>query len=150
MTGAPDTKDNILFERKNTLVVEALGQEFLFSTNGELWCHGKVDDVVDTNLPLALIYGLYKLGSQAEAEISSGRGWKFELKSAKDRVQCSSEVKMMHALRGWRHWGKSSQHWTIPPWSVMTLSPSSSKTMNIHLLPNTMRSSAQRCDHILL
>ena len=35
----------------------------------------------------------YKLGSQAEAEISSGRGWKFELKSAKDRVQCSSEVK---------------------------------------------------------
>ena len=34
----------------------------------------KVDDVVDTNLPLALTYVLYNLGSQAEAEISSGRG----------------------------------------------------------------------------
>ena len=32
----------------------------------------------------------------------------------------------MHALRGWRHWGKFSQHWTSPKWSVMTLSPSSS------------------------
>ena len=93
VTGDPDTKEKFLAERKNTLVVEALGQEFLFSTNGELWCHGKVDDVVDTNLPLALIYGLYKLGSQAEADISSGKGWKFELKSAKDRVQCSSQVK---------------------------------------------------------
>jgi hypothetical protein len=93
VTGDQDTKDTFLAERNNTLVVEALGQEFLFSTNGDLWCHGKVDDVVDTKLPLALIYGLYKLGSQAEAEISSGRGWNFELKSAKDRVQCSSEVK---------------------------------------------------------
>ena len=92
VTGDPDTKDKFLAERNNTWVVEALGQKFLFSTNGEFWCHGKVDDVVDTNLPLALIYGLYKLGSQAEAEISSGRGWKFELKSATDRVQCSSEV----------------------------------------------------------
>ena len=74
MTGDQDTKDTFLAERNNTLVVEALGQEFLFSTNGDLWCHGKVDDVVDTKLPLALIYGLYKLGSQAEADISSGRG----------------------------------------------------------------------------
>ena len=93
MTGAPDTKKKFLAERKNTLVVEALGQEFLLSTNGELWCLGQVDDVVDNKLPLALVYDLYKLGSQAEAEISSGRGWKFELKSAKDRVQCSSQVK---------------------------------------------------------
>ena len=87
--GDPDTKEKCLAERRHTLVVESLGQEFLFSTNGELWCHGKVDDVVDTKLPLALIYGLYKLGSQAEAEISSGRGWKFELNTAKDPVRCS-------------------------------------------------------------
>ena len=93
VTGAQDTKETFLVEHNITLMVEALGQESLFSTNGELWCHGKVDDVVDTSLPLALIYGLYKLGSQAEAEISSGRGWTFELKSAQDRVQCSSEVK---------------------------------------------------------
>jgi hypothetical protein len=75
------------------LVVEALSQEFLFSTNGELWCHGKVDDIVETKLPLVLIYGLYKLGSQAEAEISSGRGWQLDLKSAKDPIQCSSQGK---------------------------------------------------------
>jgi hypothetical protein len=33
-----------------------------------------------------LIYDLYKLGSQAEADISSGNGWKFKLKSAQKKV----------------------------------------------------------------
>ena len=79
--------------RTYTLVLEALGQEFLFTDKGELWCHGKVDDVVDTKLPIALIYGLYKLGSNAETEINSGKAWKFELKASSDCVQCSSEVK---------------------------------------------------------
>ena len=34
VTGAPDTKEKLWAERNNTLVVEALGQEFLSSTNG--------------------------------------------------------------------------------------------------------------------
>ncbi len=92
-------------DSNHTLVIETLGQEFLFSTSAEVRCHGKVDDVVATKLPLALTYGLYKLGSQAEADISSGRGWKFELKSAQDRVQCSSAFNNDACLRGWRHWG---------------------------------------------
>ena len=40
------------------------------------------------------------MGSQAEAEISSGRGWQFELKIVQDRVQCSSEVKEDACLEG--------------------------------------------------
>ena len=48
---------------------------------------------MDTKLPISLIYGLYKLGSNAETEINSGIAWKFELKASSDCVQCSSEVK---------------------------------------------------------
>ena len=91
--GAPDTKEKFLEVNKNTLVLEAVGQEFLFTQKGELWCHGKVDDVVDTKLPIALIYGFYKLGANAEAEMSSGKALKFEIKASSDCVQCSSEVK---------------------------------------------------------
>ncbi len=34
-TGDPDTKEKFVAERKNTLVVEALGQEFLFFPQAE-------------------------------------------------------------------------------------------------------------------
>ena len=57
---------------KNTLVIEAHGQEFFYTTNGELWCHGKVDDVVDTKLPMSLIYGLYAMHDKAPEEIKGG------------------------------------------------------------------------------
>ncbi len=91
--GAPDTKVKFLAANKNTLVVESLNQEFLFTPAGELWCHGKVDDVVDTKLPVALIFGKYELGTSADTLINSGKAWKFELKSSDDMVQCSSQVK---------------------------------------------------------
>jgi hypothetical protein len=131
-------------------VVEALGQEFLFSTNGDVWCHGKIDDVVDTNLPLALIYGLYKLGSQAEADISSGRGWKFELKRAQDRAQCSSEVKKDACPEGLAPLGEILTSLDNPTVECHDIEPKFIKTMNRPLLPRTMRSSAQRCARILL
>ena len=92
--GDPDTMEKFLKANKNTLVLEALGQEFLFIDKGELWCHGKIDDVVDTKLPIALIYGLHKLGSNVETELQFGNAWKFELKDSSDCVQCSSEVKL--------------------------------------------------------
>jgi hypothetical protein len=44
--GTPDSRSAFLEAHKNCLAVESLGQEFLFTAAGELWCHGKVDDVV--------------------------------------------------------------------------------------------------------
>ena len=91
--GAPDTKEKFLAANKDTLVIEALGQEFLYTTSGELWCHGKVDDVVDTKLPVSLVFGMYALNDQAQKEIQGGKAWKFELSSTDELVQCSSAVK---------------------------------------------------------
>ena len=85
--GAPDTKDKFMAANKNTLVIEAYGQEFFYTTSGELWCHGKVDDVVDTKLPVSLIYGTFALNDQAEQEIKGGKTWKFELSSGDDLVE---------------------------------------------------------------
>ena len=59
---------------KNTLVIEVHGQELLYTTSGELWCHGKVDDVVDTELPLALVYGVYTLNDKDQEEIKGRQG----------------------------------------------------------------------------
>ena len=74
-------------------MIEALGQEFFYTTNGELWCHGKVDDVVDTKLPVSLVFGMYALNDQAQKEIQGGKAWKFEFSSTDELVQCSSAVK---------------------------------------------------------
>ena len=60
---------------------------------GELWCHGKVDDVVDTKLPISLIHGLYALNGKAQEELKVGKSWKFELSSGDELVECSSAVK---------------------------------------------------------
>ena len=56
-----------------------MDKSFFYTTSGELWCHGKVDDVVDTKLTMSLIHGLYALNDKAQEEIKGGKAWKFEL-----------------------------------------------------------------------
>ena len=90
--GDPDTRDAFLQANRNTLSVETLGQEFFFTTTGQLWCFGKVDDVIDTKLPVALIHGEFKLNDQARERLAAGKSWKIEFKSGDDLVQCSSDV----------------------------------------------------------
>ena len=90
--GDPDTRDAFLQANKNALSVETLGQEFFFTTAGELWCFGKIDDVIDTKLPVALIHGEFKLNDQAKERLTAGKSWKIEFNSGDDLVQCSSDV----------------------------------------------------------
>ena len=89
--GAPDNRSAFLAAHKNTMVLELFGQEFLFTATGELWCHGKVDDVVDITEPIALIYGSFKLADLADQELTKSKCFKIEFKSSEDLVQCSSE-----------------------------------------------------------
>ena len=90
--GDPDTREAFLEKNKNTLCVEALGQEFLFTTTGELWCWGKVDDIIDTKEPVALIHGEFKLNDAARERLTAGKSWKIEFNSGDELVQCTSDV----------------------------------------------------------
>jgi hypothetical protein len=90
--GAPDNRSAFLEAHKNCLVVESLGQEFLFTATGNLWCHSKVDDVVDVTEPIALIFGKFSLADVAEQEMANGKSFLIEFKSDEDLVQCSSDV----------------------------------------------------------
>jgi hypothetical protein len=82
------------------LVVESLGQEFLFTATGELWCHGKVDDVVDVTEPIALIFGKFSLADVAEQALAAGKSFLIEFKSDEDLAQCSSDVNANECPRG--------------------------------------------------
>ena len=90
--GDPDTRSAFLEANKNALSVETLGQEFFFTATGQLWCFGKVDDVIDTKLPVALIHGEFRLHDDARERLTKGKSWKVELTSAENLVQCSSDV----------------------------------------------------------
>ena len=93
--GDPTTKDDFLTKNKNTLVIQSLGQEFLFTTKGEMWCWGLVDDVVPDDEPIALVFGHFALNDEGEAEIQAKRGWKVAFTDPQTRVQCSTEVTAM-------------------------------------------------------
>jgi len=90
--GDPDTREAFLQANKGAVSVETLGQEFFFTTTGQLWCLGKVDDVIDTKLPVALVHGEFKLNDLARERLTAGKSWKIEFKSGDDLVQCSSDV----------------------------------------------------------
>ena len=90
--GDPETRSAFLDSNKNALSLETLGQEFFFTTTGQLWCLGKVDDVIDTKLPVALIHGEFKLNDVAKERLTAGKSWKIEFKSGDDLVQCTSDV----------------------------------------------------------
>ena len=93
--GDPKTKDDLLQKNKKALVVQVAGEEFIFTTSGQMWCWGLVDDVVTTDVPLALVYGHFKLNEEADKELQSGTAWKFAITDPKTRVQCSTEVAEM-------------------------------------------------------
>ena len=56
---------------KNTLLIQSLGQEFLFTMKGDMWCWGLVDDVVSDDEPVALVFSHFKLNAEAEADIQA-------------------------------------------------------------------------------
>ena len=93
--GDPTTKDDFLSKNTGTLVIQVFGQEFMFTTKGQLWVWGLVDDVVPDDEPLALVYGKFALNNAADEEIQAKRGWKVAFTDAKVRVQCSTEVQEM-------------------------------------------------------
>jgi len=51
--GDPKTKEDVLKQHKKTLVIQMLGQEFLYTPDGQLWCWGLTDDIVLDNMPLS-------------------------------------------------------------------------------------------------
>ena len=95
--GDPTTKDDFLSKNTGTLVIQNFGQEFMFTTKGQLWVWGLVDDVVPNNEPLALVFGKFNLNDAANEEIQAKRGWKVAFTDAKTRVQCFTDVSEMKA-----------------------------------------------------
>ena len=65
-----------------------------------MWCHGKVDDVVDVTEPIALIYGKFSLADVAEQELAKGKSFLIEFKSDEDLVQCSFDVNANECPKG--------------------------------------------------
>ena len=86
--GDPTTEDDFLTKNKNTLLIQSLGQEFLFTTTGDMWCWGLVDDVVSDDEPIALVFGNFALSAEADKELQANRGWKVAFTDPKTRAQC--------------------------------------------------------------
>ena len=74
--GDPATRESFLQTHKIYVSVETLGQEFFFTTSGQLWCLDKVDDVIDTKEAVGLIHGEFKLGGIARERLIAGKSWK--------------------------------------------------------------------------
>ena len=95
---APKDKDALLEKNKDAKVVQNSGQEFIFTTNGQLWCWGVVDDVFSTQAPVAEVYGHFHLNDDARKEEKAGKSWTFAMKSGDHTVSMVSDTHSEDAL----------------------------------------------------
>ena len=84
------TREAVLAEFTDAVVLESLGQEWIFTHCGKLFCHGLQDDILPTDEPIARVLGTFFVGSKYDQFMSKGNvGWSMSFSSGDDEVLCT-------------------------------------------------------------